>query len=389
MSRAERIAVVTPRFSETATVGGAETLLKQLALRLARDGRKVDILTTCADDHFTWANSLPPGASPFENLIVRRFPVDARDTARFHRLQQAIGGGAVMTPEDARAYMAHGVNSRALCERIRTEPYDRVLVGPYLFGLTVHAAAVKPERTWLVPCLHDEPFARLEPVRELFASVRGCLFNSEPERSLAERLFDVPESCAVVGMGLDPFEADPAAFARRMKLAAPYVMYSGRREGLKGTPLLCAYLQCFRERTGRDIKLVSTGAGDIEAPTALYPHILDLGFVSEQEKREAMAGAAVFVHPSINESFGIVLLESWLARTPALVHARSEVLRRHCATSGGGLWFRHYPDFEEALIRLLDDSALNRAMGAAGRAYVEQVYAWPSVDRRLFAAIDA
>ena len=40
-----------------------------------------------------------------------------------------------------------------------------------------------------------------------------------------------------------------------------------------------------------------------------------------------MAGALAFCHPSVNESFGIVLLESWLARTPALVHAGSDVLQ--------------------------------------------------------------
>jgi glycosyltransferase involved in cell wall biosynthesis len=102
-----------------------------------------------------------------------------------------------------------------------------------------------------------------------------------------------------------------------------------------------------------------------------------------------MAGAVAFVHPSVNESFGIVLLEAWLAGTPGLVHARSAVLRWQCAQSNGGLWFRHYPDFEEALLRLLDDPPLRHALGAAGRAYVRRTYAWPAVEQRLFAALDA
>ena len=202
-------------------------------------------------------------------------------------------------------------------------------MGPYLFGLIYFASRIHPEKTLLVPCLHDEPFAYLGVMKKMFEAVRGFMFNTEPEHELARRLFGIcrPRSVRVVGMGIDPFEADPNAFAARHGLTPPYVIYSGRREDGKGTPLLCDYMQAFRERTGQDIKLVFTGSGPIEAPPELLPHILDLGFVGEQEKHEAMAGALAFVHPSTFESLGIVLLESLLAGTPALVHARSEVLQ--------------------------------------------------------------
>jgi glycosyltransferase involved in cell wall biosynthesis len=192
----------------------------------------------------------------------------------------------------------------------------------------------------------------------------------------------------VVGMGLEPFEADPAAFARRHGLQRPYLLYSGRREPLKGTPLLTDFVDAFRRRTGRDVMLVFTGSGPIEAPPELLPHMLDVGFVSEQEKHEAMAGAAAFVHPSALESLGIVVLESWLAGTPCLVSAHSDVLRHQCQASGGGLWFRTYPEFEEELLLLLDQSALRDALGRAGREYVLREYSWDAVDRRLFAAVD-
>ncbi|NCC50396.1 MAG: glycosyltransferase, partial [Spartobacteria bacterium] len=99
-------------------------------------------------------------------------------------------------------------------------------------------------------------------------------------------------------------------------------------------------------------------------------------------------GAAVFCHPSTNESFGIVLLEAWLAGTPALVHARGEVLSWHCRQSGGGLWFRSYPDFEEELRLLLENRALRDELGRAGQAYVRAMYAWEQVEERLLAGIE-
>ncbi|HOW96390.1 MAG TPA: glycosyltransferase family 4 protein [Kiritimatiellia bacterium] len=390
MARAQSIAVVSPRFSEAGTVGGAETLLKRLAELAADDGRQVTILTTCATSHFTWENTVPPGARRVGNLDVRFFPVDAdRDVAAFLRIQQAISQRGAFTPEDERAWIRNSVNSRALLDHLRNTDYDRILAGPYLFGLSFFSAQVHPRKTILVPCLHDEPFAYLEIMKELFGAVGGFAFNTEPERDLARRLFHLPgEKGAVVGMDIEPFEADPAAFARAHGLDRPYVIYSGRREGGKGTPLLCEYLHAFRERTGEDVRLVFTGSGPIEAPAELEPYILDVGFVSDREKREAMAGAVAFIHPSVNESLGIVLLEAWLAGAPALVHAGGEVLRWQCRRSNGGLWFRHYPDFEQELLLLLRRPELRQRMGAAGRSYVLREYSRTAIQARFLAVLD-
>ncbi len=392
MSRAEHIAFVCPRFAEHGTVGGAETLLKNLADRAAAAGRKVTFLTTCAQSHFTWENNLPAGQRRIGRLDVHFFPVDEdRDIGAFLRVQEEISRQGPVTDEDEQIWIRNSVNSRALDRHLRDHggEYDRIVMGPYLFGLIWFASQVRPEKTLLVPCLHDEPFAYVGLMAKMFDAVSGFMFNSEPERDLARRLFNVPEAkCSVVGMGLDGFEADPTAFAKRRGLTAPYVLYSGRREPMKGTPLLCDYVRTFRERTGRDVKILFTGSGPIDAAPELQPHITDVGFVGETEKHEAMAGAAAFIHPSVNESFGIVLLESWLAGTPALVHAKSEVLRWQCRRSNGGLWFRAYPEFEEELKLLLDNKPLRDAMGAAGRSYVLNEYSWPSVEKRMFDALD-
>ena len=381
------IAVVCPRFSEVATVGGAETLLKHLAEHLAAAGTRVTLLTTCAENHFTWANSRPAGDRQVGALDVRFFPVDEdRDVARFLEVQEEISHGGAVTDEQERAWIDNSVNSRALCEHLEREGgrYDAILAGPYLFGLTYHVCAVHPAKTWLVPCLHDEPFARVRLFRRMFNGVAGCLFNAAPEQALARRFYNVPEAaCHVVGMGLDPFAANPDAFRRRHGLTAPYVVYAGRREPMKGTPLLTDYLHAFRRRTATDIRLVLMGSGEIEAPSELLPYLLDLGFVSEEEKHEALAGAVAFCHPSAYESFGIVLMESWLAGTPCLVSAHGEVMPYHCRASNGGLWFRNYPEFEEELLMLIEDPALAKTMGEAGRAYVTREYAWPRVMERL------
>jgi glycosyltransferase involved in cell wall biosynthesis len=392
MSPPSRIAFVSPRFADGPTLGGAETLLRRLAERLVRAGSQVDFLTTCARDHFTWANELPPGTRDIGGLTVRYFPVDGqRDLQTFLQIQNRISQFAEVSRDDELAWHRNNVNSSALYDFLRTEGhrYDRIIMGPYLFGLIYFASQIHPLRTVLLPCLHDECFAYLKTIHEMFQGVLGWVFNAEPERDLAARLYGIDVTHAhVVGMGLDPFPTDPDNFRRRHKLNdAPFLLYSGRRESLKGTPLLLDYLDVFRQRTARPVSLVLTGSGPFEPPATLAPHILDLGFVSEDEKHSAMAAATAFCHPSVNESLSIVILESWLAGTPVLVHAGGNVMPDHCRRSNGGLWFRNYPEFEEALMLLLTHPAVRAQLADSGRKYVLSRYGWEKVDKRLFAAL--
>ena len=387
----DRIAFIAPRLAGEGAVGGAETLLRNMAAHAVARGLQVDFLTTCAQSHFTWENTLPPGTREVDGMTVHFFPVDERDVGAFLEIQQRIDRGAALTPEEELTWLKNGVTSAPLMAHLAANigSYRALVAGPYLFGLTYFAAMAHPGKMLLVPCLHDEPFARVPAIRRMFGAVAGCLFNAAEERELARELFGHPDSrSAIVGMGLDDLTADPAAFARRHRIPAPYVLYCGRREPLKGTPLLCDYMDAFRTRTKRDVRVVFTGSGQIDAEPGLWPAIVDVGFVSEQEKHEAMAGALAFIHPSVNESFGIVLLEAFLAGTPALVHAKSRVLVSQCRAAQAGLWFRNYPDFETELLRLLDDAPLRDALGQNGRDFVRREYAWPAIEQKFLSALD-
>lgn len=387
-----KLAFVTLRFAPEGVVGGAETLIRDLAEIAAGAGHEAHLLTTCAVDHHTWENVLEPGEREVDGLTVHFFPVDeGRDLVRFTRHQDRVVKGESLSTEDQEAWAANSVVSKALTDWLSAHgaSFDAILAGPYLFGLILHASRIHPEKTWLIPCLHDEPYARVPILAGMFRSVKGCLFNSGPEKNLAERLYGLdPEKGRVVGMSLEPFDADPEAFAARHGIHVPYVLYCGRQEGGKNTPLLLEYMNTYIERRSGAVKLVLTGSGDVPPPDALRPHLMNLGFVDREEKHEAMAGASVFIHPSVNESFGIVLLEAWLGRAPALVHDRGEVLRWQCRTAGAGLWFRDYPDFEAMLDRLLEDPDLNRTLGENGRSHVLNTYTRRAVSDRLLGALE-
>jgi glycosyltransferase involved in cell wall biosynthesis len=129
------------------------------------------------------------------------------------------------------------------------------------------------------------------------------------------------------------------------------------------------------------------GAGDVRVPPSVSHLVIDAGRVSEQAKWDGYAAASVFCQPSVNESLSIVLLESWLAGTPALVNRNCDVTREHVSRSGGGLAFDGYDEFAESLLLLLSDSVQAERAGREGRAYVETEYNWDSVLQRLFDAL--
>src|SRR3546814_17543957 len=69
--RAGTIAFVTPRFGPD-VVGGSEAVMREAAPGLAARGWAVEVLTTRARDHYTWADAYPPGPSVVDGVTVRR-----------------------------------------------------------------------------------------------------------------------------------------------------------------------------------------------------------------------------------------------------------------------------------------------------------------------------
>jgi glycosyltransferase involved in cell wall biosynthesis len=188
-------------------------------------------------------------------------------------------------------------------------------------------------------------------------------------------------------MGFRPLAGDACAFRDAFPVRGDFLLYAGRREEGKNTPLLVDYFRRFaRERPGL-LTLVLMGAGEVSIPPDSSHLVLDLGRVSERRKWDGYAAAHAFCQPSVNESLSIVLLESWLAGRPALVNSGCEVTREHAELSGGGLAFGDYDGFAEALGMLLDDRELAARMGNAGRRYVEEQYNWDSVIGRLLEAL--
>jgi glycosyltransferase involved in cell wall biosynthesis len=119
--------------------------------------------------------------------------------------------------------------------------------------------------------------------------------------------------------------------------------------------------------------------GRLAMPLPPQDGVRYLGFLSEEEKAAAMAGARAVVCSSPYESLSIVLLEGMALGTPGLVNARSPVLEEHCRRSNAGLFYADADEYAEALELLVRDDRLHAALGRNGREYVAAEYRWEVV----------
>jgi glycosyltransferase involved in cell wall biosynthesis len=227
-------------------------------------------------------------------------------------------------------------------------------------------------------------------LRDLIPQVRGLVMYAQAERQLAERLYGAPadQLRCVFGLGVDSdIQADGERFRRKYGLSDRFVLYVGRKESGKNLPLLLAYWRRYKAQGGEG-KLVLVGSGHMRIEPDLQPHVVDLGFVPAQDKYDAYAAASVLCQPSQNESFSFVIMESWLAGTPVLVHGACAVTREHVNAANGGLYFHTYEEFAATVAYLLQHEAIGRRMAAQGRRYVLQNYTWEIVTGKYMQLID-
>jgi glycosyltransferase involved in cell wall biosynthesis len=320
-------------------------------------------------------------------VTVHRFPVGPRDPARYDALHAAILSGRAGYADELE-WLSHSVWSPGLQAFLEEgDGHDLRVLSPYLFGTTLWGAQADPGRSALLPCLHDEPYARLRTVAAVLGAVRGCLFNAPGEERLARRIAPV-RAGGVVGMGFDPPEGPAGPPPRALADRGPYLVYAGRLEqGKRVDVAVEGVARLAGERADAPV-LALMGSGGYRPPPAQRDRVVELGYVSEEDKRAVYAGALALVNPSEMESLSIVLMEAWREGTPAVVAAGSEVMRDHVARSGGGMTFADHDEFRAAVARLLDDPGERERMGARGRAYALEEYGWPAVQERLAAVAE-
>ena len=191
----------------------------------------------------------------------------------------------------------------------------------------------------------------------------------------------------VVGVGSDiPPTAVAERFRRTYDIRGPYVLYVGRIDENKGCRELFQFFQQYLFNVRRPLQLVLAGKALLPIPD--HPLVRHVGFISDQDKFDALAGCEALIMPSFYESLSMVAIEAWAMGKPVLANARCDVLQGQCLRSNAGLFYADYPEFAKTLHVLTTNRSLAQALGDNGRTYYRENYAWPVIDARYDAILE-
>ena len=168
----------------------------------------------------------------------------------------------------------------------------------------------------------------------------------------------------------------------------PYFLYVGRLEKLKGLQTL---LDRFRDYRAADLVIIGTGtyAAELQEMANDLPHVHFIGFLDHRQLQGVYTRAIAVIVPSLcYETFGLVPIEAFASRTPAIVRAIGalpEVVR----TSGGGITYQTDNELVQAMELLRTQPQQRVQMGNQGyQSYCDHFTERQHLSR-YYALIDA
>lgn len=170
------------------------------------------------------------------------------------------------------------------------------------------------------------------------------------------------------------------------KFTTPTILYLGRIKKYKRVDSLVAIFKNVLIVQPK-AKLIIAGWGteassvvNLAMMSPMRRHIHILGPVSELEKKQLLSKSWVFVNPSINEGWGISVIEANLYGTPAVAY-RVQGLRESIRHKKTGLLVRNEREFSEALISILSNKALRFSMNNNAKKWASK-FSWDIASKR-------
>ncbi len=395
-----KIAIINQRYGQKVQ-GGSESYTRLLAEHL-QSRFDITVLTTTALNYDTWKNEYPAGASRINGVKVLRFPVKRqRNMMAFRFLNKAtfiLKKAGIHT--DRLWAAAQGPYTPALVRYIRNhaDDYDIFLFVTYLYYPAVSGLPEAAGKSILIPTAHDEPSIHLPIYETMFRQAAAILYLTEEEKQFVQQKFHneaLPHD--VIGAGIDipgnlqtPDGRIRAVrrFRQDYQISGDYLIYAGRIDSGKNCTEMFTFFKKYRkEHPDRTWQLVVVGKAYMKIPK--HPDIRYLGYVPEEDKYAAIAGAKWLWLPSRFESLSIALLEGMALGVPGLVNGACEVLKGHCLRSRGAMYYMGYAGFAQRLEEISGmEKKVYDAMSRRAEMYVKKNYRWELVEEKVCRLID-
>lgn len=177
--------------------------------------------------------------------------------------------------------------------------------------------------------------------------------------------------------------ANADRFRDKFGVSSPFYLFVGRATRYKR---LEHFIAAACAMPSRQFVAIGRGVTDMGARTyygsPLPPNLLCLGQPSRQDVVDAFAACQVFVLPSANETFGIVILEAMACGRPVVAAANrgpAEIIQH------GQNGFLFEPDALSSLLQQLETAWAASDVGAAGQA-TARAHSWTEITPQVEAA---
>lgn len=243
---------------------------------------------------------------------------------------------------------------------------------------------------WLLPEFHQPANVAAERrfAERVWKRADGLLAVSENTRQDAVRILGLdPRRIEVIYPGVaEPYFAATAGGAHKYGLARPYVLYVGTVEPRKNLAALLDAWQGLAASVHEQFDLVVAGPEGWRSSATmarLRECVRYLGYVPERELPGIIAGAAVFIYPSLYEGFGFPVAQAMAAGVPVIT---SHVSSLPEITGGAALLIdpRSLSEMRAALERLLTSPSECARLAATGRARAQR-FRWDAAARQSLA----
>ena len=181
--------------------------------------------------------------------------------------------------------------------------------------------------------------------------------------------------------------------SRNEKFREPTIIYLGRIKAYKRLPRLTAMMPTVRLQVP-DAMLLIAGDGDalgeVEAAVerqAAKNFVCFVGRVSEEEKIDLLQRAWVAATPSMNEGWGVTVIEANACGTPAVAF-RVPGLDESIAHGKSGLLAESDEEFAQHLVSILNDPKLRQKL-SEGAVEWAAAFDWDETARKMLKALEA
>jgi glycosyltransferase involved in cell wall biosynthesis len=176
------------------------------------------------------------------------------------------------------------------------------------------------------------------------------------------------------------------------KFSRPTILYLGRIKKYKRLDLLLSMMPAIQKRV-EDVELLVAGKGDaledmkrLARKKGLGDYIRFLGHVSEEEKLDLYRKSWVLAMPSMNEGWGMNVIEANACGTPCVAY-RVPGLDESIAQGKSGYLADDDDQFSQGLLGILDNQSLREELSSGAIEWASR-YNWDNTARQTLSILE-